>query len=519
LNLRVNIQFSVKTANNYNYHDKNDFENHFEIANSMNEKQNLFETKYFFLEENVKRDNSFQNNSNKMNIEDNSYIKQDLSKRKQNEKDIISPKLQLNFKPKLKIENTDKNYSDGENKTQTISQIDNSITDKSSDNISNMSIENQNNYDMNLLKHKEFFLSQNIDKNKNHDEKVISLDLNNIEIFNMKCKSSKNKSHSTENFESMENSHENQKSFFNKFFSNKYSYDEYEENLFISEDERAKIKQEKLANKKLDSICNNIISNDLIQKTQCKKFPFKSNKNFEEEKQIKTIKNSNSEIKMELKTFDKTRFSDMKILGQFNKGFIIALLKDELFIIDQHAADEKFNYENLISNAKIVKQPLILPLPIINLSLAEKITAYENRHLFSNLGFDIKLQNDNAEKLVTLTIPTIYNYRFKNDDFSSIYRKVEIEKTKFDFKKKIEEEMDENEIYNKENKNNYSNINILISEPVLHHIATKACRSSIMVGHSLDLKKMKNIINNLEKCLSPWNCPHGRPTIRFLKKV
>lgn len=41
----------------------------------------------------------------------------------------------------------------------------------------------------------------------------------------------------------------------------------------------------------------------------------------------------------------KNDFKRMKIIGQFNKGFIIALLDKELFIIDQHASDEKFNYE------------------------------------------------------------------------------------------------------------------------------------------------------------------------------
>ena len=38
----------------------------------------------------------------------------------------------------------------------------------------------------------------------------------------------------------------------------------------------------------------------------------------------------------------------MKVIGQFNKGFIIAQLDDDLFIVDQHASDEKFNFEKFV---------------------------------------------------------------------------------------------------------------------------------------------------------------------------
>ena len=44
--------------------------------------------------------------------------------------------------------------------------------------------------------------------------------------------------------------------------------------------------------------------------------------------------------------FKKEDFMNLKVLGQFNKGFIMATLKDkELFILDQHACDEKYNFE------------------------------------------------------------------------------------------------------------------------------------------------------------------------------
>ena len=47
------------------------------------------------------------------------------------------------------------------------------------------------------------------------------------------------------------------------------------------------------------------------------------------------------------KRFTKNDFEKLKIVGQFNKGFIVARLDQDLFLIDQHACDEKFNFEKV----------------------------------------------------------------------------------------------------------------------------------------------------------------------------
>jgi DNA mismatch repair protein PMS2 len=66
------------------------------------------------------------------------------------------------------------------------------------------------------------------------------------------------------------------------------------------------------------------------------------------------------------RTISKADFEDMEVLGQFNKGFIIARLRrlgdrgtDDLFIIDQHASDEKYNFETLQQTTVIKAQSLI----------------------------------------------------------------------------------------------------------------------------------------------------------------
>ena len=74
-------------------------------------------------------------------------------------------------------------------------------------------------------------------------------------------------------------------------------------------------------------------------------------------------------------------------MGQFNLGFIIARLDQDLFIIDQHAADEKFNFETLQRTTRLRPQKLVcaksLQLTAVNESLL-----IDHLHVFQANGFD-----------------------------------------------------------------------------------------------------------------------------------
>lgn len=47
-------------------------------------------------------------------------------------------------------------------------------------------------------------------------------------------------------------------------------------------------------------------------------------------------------------------------------------------------------------------------------------------------------------------------------------------------------------------------------------LASRACRGSIMIGTPLDGRRMRKILDNLAGLHAPWNCPHGRPTMRHV---
>ncbi len=46
--------------------------------------------------------------------------------------------------------------------------------------------------------------------------------------------------------------------------------------------------------------------------------------------------------------------------------------------------------------------------------------------------------------------------------------------------------------------------------------ASRACRMSIMIGRALTRAQMRKVVQNLAGIEQPWNCPHGRPTMRHL---
>ena len=72
----------------------------------------------------------------------------------------------------------------------------------------------------------------------------------------------------------------------------------------------------------------------------------------------------------------------MEIIGQFNQGFIITSLRGrDLIIIDQHAADEKYNFEELHRTTVITSQPLVVAKPG-GFGASDEIIIQENLDVF-----------------------------------------------------------------------------------------------------------------------------------------
>lgn len=56
----------------------------------------------------------------------------------------------------------------------------------------------------------------------------------------------------------------------------------------------------------------------------------------------------------------------------------------------------------------------------------------------------------------------------------------------------------------------------LLLPKLMSMFASRACRSAVMIGTALKSNEMKSIVSQLQHIEQPWNCPHGRPTMRHL---
>jgi DNA mismatch repair protein PMS2 len=92
----------------------------------------------------------------------------------------------------------------------------------------------------------------------------------------------------------------------------------------------------------------------------------------------------------------KDDFAQMEILGQFNLGFIVTRLGQDLWIVDQHAADEKYNFEDLQKHTRIQSQRLVQPRAL-ELSAADELVAREHVDVLRQNGFEVDVGENSVE--------------------------------------------------------------------------------------------------------------------------
>ena len=159
-----------------------------------------------------------------------------------------------------------------------------------------------------------------------------------------------------------------------------------------------------------------------------------------------------------------------------------------LFIIDQHAADEKHRFETLQASTEIHTQRLIAPLPL-SLTAADELTVLDHLHVFKRNGFEIQVVEGAppTQRLRLLALPFSKHTVFGPSD---VHELVTL----------LAEAPGQD-----------------VSLPKLRSMfAMRACRSAVMIGTALEHSKMKQLVSQLARLDQPWNCPHGRPTLRHL---
>lgn len=164
--------------------------------------------------------------------------------------------------------------------------------------------------------------------------------------------------------------------------------------------------------------------------------------------------------------------------------YIIAQNEEGVYMIDQHAAQERINYEKYLKALKEEKTTTVAPLFPINIELnsSDFITVQENQSVLTDMGFVIEEFGYN-----TLTIkehPTWLKEGYEEESIHKIIDSIISIGDRFDRVKFNE------------------------------HIAiTLACKMSIKANTRISTEAMEEMLNELVETDNPYNCPHGRPTI------
>jgi DNA mismatch repair protein PMS2 len=204
-------------------------------------------------------------------------------------------------------------------------------------------------------------------------------------------------------------------------------------------------------------------------------------------------------------TVTKPDFKAMRIIGQFNLGFIIVVrppnatsVTSDLFIVDQHASDEKYNFERLSATTVLVSQRLVHP-HFLELTAVEEEIVLANEHALTANGFVVEVgASDDGET-------------GRRAKLTSLPMSKEITFTPTDLEELLALIMD-----NPSSSSVTTSPHIPRPSKVKKLLASRACRSSVMIGKTLQKAQMENIVRHMGSMDKPWSCPHGRPTMRHL---
>ncbi len=192
----------------------------------------------------------------------------------------------------------------------------------------------------------------------------------------------------------------------------------------------------------------------------------------------------------EEKVLSKENVKEYEILGQIFGTYWIIAFKDKMFMVDQHAAHEKVNYERMIKRYKSgdMLSQMVNPPVIVTLSSAEEEIFLQYRQYFEKLGFNI--ENFGGHEYAMRAIPMdLFGCDNEKDMFIQILDELSHETS-----------MDRT------------------PDVINYKIASMACKASVKGNTKMTRQEMEALLDELLTLDNPYNCPHGRPTIISMSK-
>ena len=176
-----------------------------------------------------------------------------------------------------------------------------------------------------------------------------------------------------------------------------------------------------------------------------------------------------------------------RIIGQHLNTYILIQLGEDLFMVDQHAAHERINYEYLRDSyfaQEVHIQELLMPV-LIEVSPKEKPLYEMQRPLLVKFGIDMEWFGEST--MAVRSVPIIMGEPLSGKVLGEIMNAIAGEKDPNERTEKI--------------------------------LKSMACKSSVKAFDHLSQEEMEGLIQRLFACQDPYNCPHGRPVIISFSKT
>jgi DNA mismatch repair protein MutL len=174
-----------------------------------------------------------------------------------------------------------------------------------------------------------------------------------------------------------------------------------------------------------------------------------------------------------------------QVIGQVGNTYILCQVRDGLLIVDQHAAHERIVYENLkksIRASQLEIQTLLIPHKI-ELTMKERRIVLEKGSQLSRFGID--LDHFGGNTFLLRSVPVILGNVRWDSFISELIAGLE------------HDDLEDDSVIDKV-------------------LTLMACHGAIRAGHSMTNQEMVHLLTQLDEMALPANCPHGRPTFRYL---
>lgn len=188
------------------------------------------------------------------------------------------------------------------------------------------------------------------------------------------------------------------------------------------------------------------------------------------------------------KLLDRNNVKEHRIIGQLFDTYWLIEFRDNLFIIDQHAAHEKVLYEKTMRSMdkREYTSQILNPPVILTLSIQETETLQKHMQYFREIGFEI--EEFGGKEYALRAVPDNLFGIAKDDLFIEMLDALDSQPAS-------------------------ASVDI-----IKDRVATMSCKAAVKGNHRLSVSEVHALIDELMTLDNPYHCPHGRPTIISMSK-